>query len=281
MKVLVIGARGTLGSELCKQLNGVDEVIALGHEDLEVTDQAAVLQKITEINPDVIFNCVAYNAVDKAEEDPTEAESINAQAPKFIAEAAEKVGATLIHFSTNFVFEGTKPEGYAEDDQPNPINVYGRTKYDGERNVQSFCAKHYIVRLSVLFGPQGQSQSAKKTFPDLITDLSKEKESFDFVNEEISSPTYVKDLVGATIRLVKESYPYGIYHLANEGAASWYDFAKEIFELKGITSKLNSVPATAYVRPAKRPFHASLRSTKFPKLRPWQEALRAYINETK
>jgi dTDP-4-dehydrorhamnose reductase len=281
MKILILGAQGTLGSELVNQLQGTDEVVALGHSDLDVADAEAVSAKVEQIGPEIIFNCVAYNAVDKAEEDPTEAKKINTEAPLYIARAAEKVGAILVHFSSNFVFEGTKQEGYTEDDQPKPINVYGETKYEGEQAVLNNCSKHYIVRLSVLFGPQGKSPNAKKTFPDLITDLSKEKESFDFVNEEISSPTYSKDLVEAVTRLVKEKYPYGVYHLANEGMASWYDFAKEIFELKGITSKINSVPASAYVRPAKRPHHAGLVSTKFPKLRTWQEALRAYLNDSK
>lgn len=278
MKVLVLGANGTLGAELVRQLKGKHEVTAFGHSDLDVTDEAAVMHKVSELQPEVIFNTVAYNAVDKAEEDPIPAEQLNKVAAGYVARAAESVGATLVHYSTNFIFDGEKTEPYTENDQPNPINVYGKTKYEGELEVQNNASKYYIVRLSVLFGKPGGGENAKKTFPDLITELAPQKGFFDMVNNEVSSPTYSIDLAKASVQLMEEKYPYGVYHLANSGEASWYDLAKEVFQLKGIDVTLNSVDSSKYVRPAKRPAHASLASTKFPPLRSWQEALKEYLS---
>lgn len=281
MKVLVLGAYGTLGSELVRQMRGVEEVIAYGHQDLDVSDEAAVMEKIAEMKPDAIFNCVAYNAVDMAEEEKDKALLVNAKAPLYIARAAELHGAILVHYSTNFVFDGEHDRPYAEDEAPNPINTYGMTKYEGERAVLQNCTRAYVIRTSVIFGSPGESTNAKKTFPDLISELSRERASFDFVNEEVSSPTFVTDLAHASIDLVRSKYPFGIYHIVNEGAASWYDLAKEVFALKGITSEVNSVSADKYERPAKRPKYAPLANTKYPKLRSWQEALRAYVEEVK
>jgi dTDP-4-dehydrorhamnose reductase len=278
MKALVLGANGTLGAELIRQLQGKHEVVALGHADLDVTDQAAVMQKIQEIKPEVIFNTVAYNAVDKAEEEPEKAEGLNKLASRYVASAAESANSVLVHYSTNFVFDGQKSEPYKEDDQANPISVYGRTKYEGELEVQKNCTKHYIVRLSVLFGQPGGGENAKKTFPDLITELSLHKTLLEMVSDEVNSPSFSVDLSQASIRLVEENYPYGIYHLANSGEASWYDFAKEIFKLKHIETPLHPVSGSKFARPARRPAHASLVSTKFPPLRTWQEALKEFLN---
>ena len=278
MKVLVLGANGTLGAELVRQLKGKHEVTAFGHSDLDVTDEAAVMHKVSELQPEVIFNTVAYNAVDKAEEDPIPAEQLNKVAAGYVARAAESVGATLVHYSTNFIFDGEKTEPYTEDDQPNPISVYGKTKYEGELEVQNNASKYYIVRLAVLFGKPGESENAKKTFPDIVMDLATQKSMLQMVNDEVNSPTYSVDLAKASAHLVEEKYPYGIYHLANAGEASWYDFAKEILRLKGIETPLSPVSGSQFVRPAKRPAHASLASTQFPPLRSWQEALKEYLS---
>lgn len=277
MKIIVFGAKGMLGGELVRQLTG-HEVFPLDAEDVDVTNKKAVQSRIAEISPDWIFNCAAYNAVDKAETSPDKdhAFELNATAVGYIAEAAELAGATLIHYSTGFIFDGESSAGYKEDDEPNPISVYGQSKLQGEIEARK-CSKLYIIRLNLLFGKAAQSESAKKSFPDLIIDLSKEKDAIDFVDDEISSPTYSVDLAKASIKLAEEKFPYGIYHLPNGGQASWFDFAEEVFRIKGIKTTANRVSSDSFVRPAKRPKNSVLQNTKFPKLRPWREALAEYL----
>jgi dTDP-4-dehydrorhamnose reductase len=215
--------------------------------------------------------------VDKAEQEESQkAYELNSDAVGYIAEAAESVGATLVHYSTGFVFEGSEEKGYNEDANPDPQSVYGKSKLGGEQQAEK-CSKYYIIRLNLLFGQGGSSVHAKKSFPDMILELAKEKKEFDFVTDEISTPTYAVDLAKATIELVKKPYPYGIYHLPNDGKASWYEFAEEVFKDKGIEVKLNKVNSEQFVRPAKRPKNSVLLNTKFPKLRTWQEALKEYL----
>ncbi len=281
MKVIVFGSKGMLGSELCAQLKD-QQLYAFDNQDLDITDQQKVSAKIEELKPDLIFNAAAYNNVDKAE-DPAENQKVfklNSDAVGYIAEAAERVGATLIQYSTGFVFDGNNPEGYREDDQPNPQSVYAKSKASSEEQAKK-CSKHYIVRLNLLFGRGGSGPNAKKSFPDLILDLAKTKSEFDFVANEISTPTYAPDLAKASIALTsasdRQKHPYGIYHLPNSGRASWYDFAAEVFRIKQVNAKINAVAADKFVRPAKRPLCSVLLNTKFPEQRSWQQALEEYL----
>ncbi len=278
MKILILGAKGMLGSELARQLaeDSANEVIAYDYEQLDITDHDTVVSTITEMHPDLIFNCAAYNAVDKAEEQHEIAMRLNADAVHNLAEAANNTEATLIHFSTGFVFDGNSKNGYNEEALPNPQSTYAKSKYLGEMQAQT-AAKHYIVRLNLLFGKGGVGSGAKQSFPDLILELTKEKQEFDFVTDEISTPTYSADLATAVIKLYKEQFAYGIYHLPNEGQASWYDYAAEVFKIKGLDVKINPVTADKFVRPASRPKNSVLINTKFPKLRPWQDALKEYL----
>ena len=274
--VLVLGSKGMLGSELVRQLKAKNIEVAGFDSDLDVTNKQGLNAKILELKPDVIYNCVAYNAVDQAEQEKEKAEALNSQAVLNIAESAEQVGATLVHFSTGFVFDGESTKSYKETDQPNPQSVYATTKYQGEQNA-SKCTKHYIVRLNLLFGKSAESQNAKKSFPELVLELSKTQKEFAFVTDEISTPTYAVDLAKALLELVDRKYPYGIYHLPNEGQASWLDFAEEVFRIKGVEVKLNPVLSDKFVRAAKRPKNSVIANTKFPKLRPWQEALKEFL----
>lgn len=277
MKVLILGAKGMLGSELSKQLSK-EQVTAYDYEQLDITDRQAVLEEIKKLKPEIIFNCAAYNAVDKAEEQHEVAMRLNADAVGYIAEAANSVGATLVHFSTGFIFDGSSKTGYNEESVPAPQSIYAKSKYLGELQAQT-AKKFYIVRLNLLFGEAATGPATKQSFPDLILGLAKEKKEFDFVSDEISTPTYAPDLASAVISLVKERYPFGIYHLPNEGQASWYDFAKEVFNIKGLDVKLNKITADQYPRPAERPKNSVVINTKYPKLRPWQQALQEYLTE--
>jgi dTDP-4-dehydrorhamnose reductase len=281
MKNLVLGAKGTLGSELVRHLhNAGEEVIAYDHSDLDVTQEENVKKVISELKPDAIFNCVAYNAVDKAEEEPEVARKLNVDAVRFIAEAAKSIDAVLVQYSSGFIFDGASENGYAEDVIPNPKIVYGETKYEGEQEAVK-AGKYYVVRLNLLFGPAGSGPNSKKTFPDLISGLAENQSEFNFVTDEVSTPTYSSDLSEASIKLVKENFPYGVYHLVNEGQASWYDYAEEVFRIKGLNIKINPIKAEEYKRPAERPHNSVLINTKFPKLRPWQIALEEYLKNEK
>jgi len=279
MKILILGSKGMLGGELVRQLSG--EELFQFDSDLDVTDRELIQSTIEKIKPEVIFNCVAYNSVDKAEgEDVAKAQALNADAVGYIAEAAEEADATLVHYSTGFVFDGMDENGYSEDDQLNPQSVYARTKAEGEKQAAK-ASKHYIVRLNLLFGQSGASENSKKSFPDLTLRLAKNKTELDMVADEISTPTYAPDLAKASIELVKEKYPHGIYHLPNDGRASWREFAEEIFRIKDVNVKINPVPASKFPRPAKRPRYSVINNNKFPKLRSWKDALKEFLETSK
>ena len=275
--VLVLGSKGMLGSELVRQLKAKGVEVAAFDSDLDVRDKEALQTKVQELKPEVIYNCVAYNAVDLAEEEKEKATSLNVSAVSNIVQAANSIGATLVHFSTGFVFDGQSTKSYTESDQPNPQSVYAQTKYQGEIEALK-CPKSYVIRLNLLFGKSAESQSAKKSFPELVLELSKDQKEFAFVTDEISTPTYALDLAQAVLKLVDQKYPYGIYHLPNEGQASWLDFAEEVFRIKGVEVKLNPVKGEMFKRAAKRPKNSVIANTKFPKLRPWQQALQEFLS---
>jgi dTDP-4-dehydrorhamnose reductase len=275
--ILILGSQGMLGGELKRTFSralGWDrrEVDIVNGEDLE-NKIAALGQK-----PAVIINCAAYNNVDGAEIEKEKAFAINAEAVGSIAKACKKFSIPLVHFSSNYVFDGEKGE-YTETDTPNPISVYGQSKYEGEKLLQANCLRYYLIRTSVLFGREAESKYAKKSFIEVMLGLSEKTATIKAVNDEVNSLTYVVDLAKAVETLITQKLPYGIYHITNGGEASWFDFAKEIFSIKG--KKINFVPVKSsdFLRQAKRPKKAVLINTKFPPLRPWQDALKEYLNQ--
>lgn len=200
-----------------------------------------------------------------------------------LALACEKIGATLIHFISDHVFDGEKGE-YIETDSPCPISRYGWTKLQGEQNVQKNCQKHYLIRISKLFGPPALSEGAKKSFFEVMLNLAKSNSSLKAADAEFSCFTYSKDLAWATKRLWEEKFPFGIYHLVNEGAETWYSALKKVFAIRKIENvEIVPVPPDMFPRPAKRPKSSILKNTKFPPLRNWQEAVREWLggNEQK
>jgi len=261
------------------------EVIGWDKEEIDITDRDLVMKKVQDLQPDIIVNAAAYNAVDKCEEDEREfelARKINTEAPGHLADAALDQEAVLVHYSTDYVFDGKQTEGYEETDETAPVNKYGKTKADGEKEVIKRSGqglKWYLVRTSKLFGPKGDNENAKPSFFDLILDLSRERDSFNMVDkEEISCFTYTTDLAAATKQLVETKKPYGVYHIVNSGAASWYEAASYLFELAGVQGKeLNPVGSNDYPRPAKRPKSSVLLNTKLEPLRSWQDALHEYL----
>lgn len=275
MNILILGANGALGSELTKLLSK-HKPETFDHEDLDITNEAAVSAKIAELKPEVIINCAAYNDVDKAEDERSMAENINGYAVGFVAKAANSVGALMVHFSSNYVFDGQKNDGYREDDVPNPQSSYGKYKLMGEIELQKNTEKFYLVRTAWLYGAD-QQKTGKKSFPEKMLELARVDQSIDLIEDEFGNPTYVPDLALAVKQLVESGKPFGIYHLVNTGVASWYDWAKEVFTIKDIKAKLAPVSASSFERKAQRPKNGGLLNTKFPELRPWTEALKDYL----
>src|SRR5680860_236296 len=237
MKIIILGGLGNLGSQLVQTLNDDHEVFAFDRADFDVLDEVALLETIKNIGPELLINCVAYNAVDNCEnKDLYEtALALNCDLPARLAKLALQFNFLLIHYSTDYVFTGleTKKE-FSENDTPNPLNKYGESKFLGEQEILKQVEnglKYYLIRTSKLFGPQGASPQAKPSFFDIMLTLSQDKKELTVVNEELSCFTYTPDLAVATARLVSSKAVYGIYHLINEGAVTWYDGALELFQL--------------------------------------------------
>jgi len=276
MKILIIGAKGMLGQELVKVFHG-QEVIAWDREDCDITNKEDIQAKIREQKPDVIINSAAYNNVDKAEEEKDVADKINGYSVGYLAEVAKEIDSVLVHYSTEYVFDGENKKGYREDDRPNPISAYGTSKYLGELELAKFTDKYYLIRLSRLFGKMGEGEGVKRSFVDTMVELSKTKDELDIVDEEVSSPTYAPDLARLTRNILEGDYEYGIYHGANSGSCTWYEFALDIFKILEKDIKINPVPGSKFPRPAKRPAYGILLNTKLPEARIWQEALWEYL----
>lgn len=264
-----------LGGELCRVLKN-NEIIAWDFEDLDITDEAAVKEKIAAARPEIIINAAAYNNVDKAEEDKEKADLLNGYAVGFLARAANDFGATLIHYSTDYVFDGERREGYAEDAAPNPISVYGASKFLGEKEAAK-CDKFYIIRLSRLFGKMGSGAAVKKSFVDFMLDLAAKQDMITVIDEELSSPTYALDLAERTKYILENNKPFGIYHAANSNACTRYEFVNKIFKSKNIAVNLIKAKAEDFSRQALRPKFSVLLNTKLPPMRSWQEALSDYL----
>lgn len=273
--ILLIGSRGTLGSEFAKLVPKKN--IALGDRpDFDVTDFESTKTFIRQHNFEVIINCSAYTNVDGAETDYDSAKILNADAVKNLAEACRESNSTLVHFSTGMVFEGTNPEGYTEDSPTNPVNKYGGSKLLGEKAIQEVGGRYFIIRTEWLYG-KPVTESAKKSFIELMLELGKSGK-VKAVTDEIGKPTWAKDLAEATLVLINSGNDSGIYHLTNEGQASRKDWVDEIYKIKNLPVEVGPVSGSTFPRPAKRPEFELLNNTKLPKLRSWQDALREYLN---
>ncbi len=283
MKVIILGAKGNLGQDLVAAFAAAGhEVVALDRGDLDVLDLDAVRERILAERPLAVINAVAMNDVDGAE-DPAKrpfAFRLNGEVPGFLASLAREVGSVFVHYSTDYVFEGTKPGGYAEDDEPKPVSAYGESKLAGEKAVAAAGGQWYVCRLSKIFGRPGASELSKPSFVSIMLKLARTKPELSIVDEEVGSPTYTKDIAKATVRLVSGGYAPGIYHLVNEGpGVTWYGFAKEFFDLLVVTTPCQPVSSDAFPKPAKRPKFARLLNTKFPPLRKRLEALKSFFTE--
>ena len=282
MKVVVIGASGQLGTDLCKELRGM-ELIPLTHTEIEVTCLSSVKEALTRCKPHVIINTVGYVRVDDCETHQDEAYSVNALGARNVAAVAEELGARLMHTSTDYVFGGdsephTTP--YTEFDTPKPLNVYGRSMLAGEDLVKHLCHRHFIVRTSGLFGVAG-GLSKGGNFVETILRLARERGELRVVNDQVSSPTYTKDLAKKMAQLIATEY-YGTFHITNKGACSWYEFSKEIVGLAGLDVPVIPISSGEYHQRAPRPSFSALdnyhlRLLGMDDIRPLPEALRDYM----
>jgi dTDP-4-dehydrorhamnose reductase len=281
MNVLILGAKGNLGTQLVAVFRAAGhEVAAFDREEIDATDFVSVSTLVREGNWDAVVNAVAWNDVDGAE-DPQKRDAcwkLNAELPGVLAEASVKAGAAFVHYSTDYVFAGTKDGGYAEDDTPDPLSEYGQSKAAGERAALAAGGRSYVCRTSKLFGPPGSSLAAKPSFVDVIVKAAREKPSLKIVDDEVGCPTYTVDLARATHDLLEGGYEPGVYHLVSAGpGVTWFRFAEEFLGLLGITTPRESVPMSAFPRPAARPKSAVLLNTKFPPLPDRRDALRRYL----
>ena len=272
MNVLILGARGMLGRQLADVFADLGP-ICWDRGELDITNEAMVREKVVAGRPDVIINAAAYTDVDGAEGYRDEAFAVNKRGIGSVASAAKDIGATLVHYSTDYVFPGTREEGYAEDDPPGPaVNTYGESKLAGERVLKEIAPEFYLLRTAWLYGLGG------KNFVDTMLRLGQERRELKIVDDQHGSPTYAKDVARATREILGGDFEPGIYHVVNAGTATWYEFAQEIFRQANVKVAVESTASDEYPLPAKRPEYSVLRLTRGPRLRPWQEALGEYLS---
>jgi len=259
IKTLILGAGGMLGSDLCTVF---PDAVKLTHSDLDITDREQVNASITKHHPAVVINAAAYTAVDDCEDNQELAFDVNGHAPGYIAHCCARIGARLVHYSTDYVFDGSKKE-YRESDPTAPINVYGRSKLMGEENIIRNMEEYQIIRTSWLFGIHGRN------FVETMVKLSGEMDAVKVVNDQFGKPTYTADLARKTKDIVG-NVP-GIYHITNEGVCSWFEFAEAIVD--------NVIPCSSdeFIRKAQRPKYSILVNTRTSPMRHWKDALAEYL----
>lgn len=275
--VAVIGGYGQLGSDVVEVLDG----IPFRSYEVDVTDPKT-FKHLKEVNPKVIVNCAAYVKVDDAEDEPSKAFEVNTVGALNVSKFAREIGAIHIYISTDYVFDGAKQEPYTEKDQPNPLNVYGLSKYAGEIAVRNYSSKYYIVRVASLYGKKG-SLCKGGNFVTFVLEKARRGETIHVVDDMIMSPTYTKDVANGIKWLLENNAPCGLYHMVNEGYCSWYEFTKEIFNILGISTKLEPIKTKDLHRKARRPQFSALQNARLKTLgyttRHWKDALRAYLQE--
>jgi dTDP-4-dehydrorhamnose reductase len=270
VRVLVAGSNGQLGLELAELLpERGHEVASLSRRDLDITDAGAVDGAMGEHAPEVVINTAAFTNVDLCETETEAAYAVNALGPRNLARACERRGASLLHVSTNYVFDGRQERPYEPFDAARPISAYGRTKLAGEEHVMRLTNRWTIVRTAGVYG-RGHN------FVRTMLRVAAERDVLKVKDDEFVSPTNARDLAEGIIRII-ETEGYGLYHLTNAGSCSWYEFTREIFRLKNVGTQLVPIPGSEYPLPAARPANGVLSSLGSPALRPWPVALADYL----
>lgn len=278
MKVLVTGVKGQLGYDVCKELSrrGIEHLGA-DLEEFDITNKDATHRFIAEYHPDAVVHCSAWTAVDAAEDVPEKVAAVNVDGPRNIASVCKEIGAKMVYISTDYVFPGDGENFYQVDDPTGPSSVYGKTKLGGELAVKELLEQHFIVRISWVFGKNGNN------FVRTMLRLAETRDELGVVCDQIGSPTYTADLAPLLCDMI-ESEKYGTYHATNEGLCSWAEFAEEIFRLAGKQMKVNHILTKDYPVKAKRPLNSRLskqclEDAGFHRLPTWQDALARYFTE--
>jgi len=290
-KILVTGASGMLGSDLCGELSEDYEVIGLDFShcpprpapcasflECDITNRDKIVESIVSVKPDLVIHAAAWTNVDGCEREPDKTRKVNGEGTRNVAQAASRLDIRLLYISTDFVFDGTGGSAYTEKDDTNPLNIYGESKLQGELAVRAL-DKYIIIRSGWLYGSNG------KNFVDTILNEAKKESELAVVDDQRGSPTYTRDLAKAIDKLIEISPRSAkeIYHITNKGEVSWFDYAREILNIAGVKGvKVMPITSIRLARPAKRPAFSILNNAKFERaagfsMRPWQEALRDYI----
>ena len=275
MKILITGSNGMLGHDLIEVLKDGNELILTTSETLDITDREHVLEFILDSEPDIVINSAAYTDVDGCETNQDLAYSVNGEGVKNLALACREIDATLVHISTDYIFNGRNTKPLCEDDEIGPISVYGKSKLEGEKAILEILDKFFIIRTAWLYGINGRN------FPKTMLELAENHSEITVVYDEVGTPTYTSDLAEAIFQLIKTDY-YGIYHITNSDSCSWCEFARYIFEIAGRDVKVIPVTASEFARPAPRPHYSVLNNKNwvekgFEPLRSYKEAIKEYI----
>ena len=286
VKILLSGRNGQLGWELARALAPLGEIVAFDRAGLDLADPARLASTVRELKPDIIVNPAAYTAVDRAESESEAAFAINARAPSVLAEEAKRLGALLIHYSTDYVFDGAKAAPYLEDDATNPLGVYGASKLEGERAIAASGARHWIFRTSWVYAPRG------KNFLLTILRLAREGKPLRVVADQFGAPTSAAMLARATAQALTTQVqaisrlsphnappPSGVYHMTAAGRTSWHGFARAILREFRLDNPVTAIPASEYPLPAKRPGNSVLDNSRLAaafgiRLPGWEDGLR-------
>ncbi|MFQ5597141.1 MAG: dTDP-4-dehydrorhamnose reductase [Nitrospiria bacterium] len=276
MKVMITGAKGMLAQAFIKHMPADWNIAAFDKDALDITKREAVRVAVTAVKPEVIINCAAYTQVDTCEEAKARAFSVNGTGPGNMAEAANEAGAYLIHFSTDYVFDGTQHRPYKEEDPIRPINQYGASKWEGESQVRKHLQKHLIIRTQWLYGKGGDH------FVKTLIDLAAKKKRLKVVDDQVGAPTWTEDLSKAAVQLIAEKAT-GTYHVVNGGHCTWYGFASRIAETAALSVEILPCSTAEFPRPAQRPGYSVLSTDKAAKvlghaLPPWEGALERYFH---
>src|SRR5258708_10167859 len=278
MKVLILGAGGQLGSELLRVCSALgDEVVAASRSEVDIADGARVRDLVRSQGPDVLFKAAAYNAVDRAEAEVESAEMINGRAAGRVAEVCRDLVVRLVHYSTDYVFDGLASRPIPEDAPTAPTGAYGRSKLMGERAVAASGAEAYIVRTSWVYGLEGAN------FIKTVLRVTRERGSISVVAVSLNRPTWARDLAHASRRLV-DAGRADIYHLTNSGDCTWYELARTVVELAGVDAEVRPITTAEYPTPAQRPAYSVLANRRWaalgePPIRPWHDALAEFVPE--
>ncbi len=281
MRIAIIGADGQLGSDLLKTLRK-DEVLPLYYPDFDITQARKTSEILRHLRPDIVINTAAYHWVDDCEDNPRESFLVNSIAVRDLALTARELGAVLVHFSTDYVFDGRKRSPYVEEDPPHPLNVYAVSKLAGEFFVRALSERYFLIRTCGLYG-EVSSPERGLNFVDRVISLDREGKPLRIVNDQWVTPTASAELAEKTSQLIRTSH-FGLYHLTNEGECTWYQFAREIFSLLVKEPRLEGVDSRTFAARARRPLYSVLdnkraRDIGLSPFSPWREAVSSYLRK--